>query len=127
MCPASAGHGPPGTTRSYDHIFTFFDSGRAKAIPSTDIHVFMASPVSAPDVAVPEDTQHHMRIVAIFVIFMGSMIGVLLPVVFRTRKESLGFNVVKQIGTGVVLATGIVHVLPDANTALSDPALGEYC
>ena len=73
----------------------------------------------------PEDTQHHLRIVAIFVIFVGSLIGVLLPAAFRSRREGLGFSFVKQIGSGVVLATGIVHVLPDANAALSDPALGE--
>ena len=83
----------------------------------------MASP--APDVLVPEDTHQHLRIVAIFVIFVGSLIGVLLPAAFRSRKEGLGFSFVKQIGSGVVLATGIVHVLPDANAALSDPALGE--
>ena len=64
----------------------------------------MASP--APDVFVPEDTQHHLRIVAIFVIFVGSMLGVMLPVAFRSRKEGLGFSFVKQVPTsrGAVLA-----------------------
>lgn len=87
----------------------------------------MASPVSASDVLMQQDTHQHLRIVAIFVIFVSSLVGVLLPVAFRSRKEGLAFSFVKQIGSGVVLATGVVHVLPDANAALSDPALGECC
>ena len=85
----------------------------------------MASPGSAP--AVPEDTHEHLRIAAVFVIFVASLTGVLLPVAFGRRNDSLVFSLVKQIGSGVVLATGIVHVLPDANTALSDPSLGACC
>lgn len=84
----------------------------------------MASPLSAPDVLVPEDTHDHLLIAAVFVIFVASLIGVLLPVAFRNRKEGLVFSCIKQVGSGVVLATGIVHVLPDAAAALSDPALG---
>ena len=57
----------------------------------------MASPAAAPDVLVPEDTQYHLRIVAIVVIFLGSLLGVLLPVAFRRRKEGLAFSFVKQV------------------------------
>ena len=85
----------------------------------------MASPVTAPEMFVLEDRHDHLRIAAVFIIFVASLSGVLLPVTFGSRKEGLAFSLVKQIGSGVVLGTGIVHVLPNANTALSDPALGE--
>ncbi|KAI3714887.1 hypothetical protein L6452_21848 [Arctium lappa] len=41
------------------------------------------------------------------------------------RPESNGFLTIKFFVVGVILATGFVHVFPDANESLENPYLGD--
>ncbi|KAK4152654.1 Zinc/iron permease [Chaetomidium leptoderma] len=68
-----------------------------------------------------------LRIGSIFVIFVGSAIGALLPVFLarssRMRVPKLCFFVAKYFGTGVILATAWMHLLSPASDNLRDECL----
>lgn len=68
----------------------------------------------------------NLKLISIFVIFFTSVIGITLPV-FLARFLFQGKTVhdkailiIKCFAAGVILSTSLVHVLPDAFTALSD-------
>ncbi|KAL3369341.1 hypothetical protein AABB24_009931 [Solanum stoloniferum] len=68
----------------------------------------------------------NLKLISIFVIFFTSVIGITLPV-FLARFLFHGKTVhdkailiIKCFAAGVILSTSLVHVLPDAFTALSD-------
>ncbi|CAI9093302.1 OLC1v1028771C2 [Oldenlandia corymbosa var. corymbosa] len=67
---------------------------------------------------------------AIASIFTASLIGVCIPVLGKTipslSPESNLFFVVKAFAAGVILATGFIHVLPDAFESLTSPCLPEH-
>ncbi|OVA12742.1 Zinc/iron permease [Macleaya cordata] len=69
------------------------------------------------------------KIAAIVSILLASAIGVSLPVVGKTipalRPESDIFFLVKAFAAGVILATGFIHILPDAFNDLTSPCLNE--
>ena len=69
-----------------------------------------------------------LRIAAIFVIAIGSALGMFLPLLLQRwrafDRKKAPFFVLKAFGAGVILATGIVHMYPAANSALSSPCLG---
>ncbi|CAI9093300.1 OLC1v1028769C1 [Oldenlandia corymbosa var. corymbosa] len=66
---------------------------------------------------------------AIASIFLASLVGVCIPVLGRKipslSPESNVFFVVKAFAAGVILATGFIHVLPDAFESLTSPCLPE--
>lgn len=68
-----------------------------------------------------------LRIGSIFIIFVGSAIGALLPVFLartsRMRVPKLCFFIAKYFGTGVILATAWMHLLSPASDNLRDPCL----
>ncbi|ETS83713.1 hypothetical protein PFICI_05589 [Pestalotiopsis fici W106-1] len=68
-----------------------------------------------------------LRISAIFVILVSSLLGAILPVVLaRSRRINvppITFFVAKYFGTGVIIATSIMHLLVPAFDALSSPCL----
>ncbi len=69
-----------------------------------------------------------LRIASIFIILVGSMLGVFLPMALaRTspnwRYSKLAFFVCKYFGSGVILATAFMHLLSPAVEALSDECL----
>ncbi len=68
-----------------------------------------------------------LRIASIFVIFVGSAIGALLPVFLartsRMRVPKLCFFVAKYFGTGVILATAWMHLLSPASDNFRDECL----
>lgn len=68
-----------------------------------------------------------LRIASIFVIFIGSAIGALLPVFLarsaRLRVPKLCFFIAKYFGTGVILATAWMHLLSPASDNLRDECL----
>ncbi|RZC48276.1 hypothetical protein C5167_041217 [Papaver somniferum] len=70
-----------------------------------------------------------LKIISIAVILFASAIGVCLPVVGRRipalHPESNIFIVVKSFAAGVILATGFIHILPDAFEDLTSPCLKE--
>lgn len=70
-----------------------------------------------------------LNLIAIAAILIASMIGVCLPVVTRSIP-ALGpdrnlFSLVKAFASGVILATGYMHVLPDSFEDLTSPCLPE--
>ena len=72
----------------------------------------------------------NLRVAAFFIIFVCSAAGVTLPVVLR-MSAGVGnpmrggwLFIAKAFGAGVILAVGLIHVMPDANNTLGDPCLG---
>ncbi|WJZ80167.1 hypothetical protein VitviT2T_000104 [Vitis vinifera] len=69
------------------------------------------------------------KLAAIFSILAASLIGVALPTLGKKipalRPENDVFFAVKAFAAGVILATGFIHVLPDAFESLTSPCLGE--
>ncbi|KAL2020842.1 hypothetical protein VTK56DRAFT_7935 [Thermocarpiscus australiensis] len=68
-----------------------------------------------------------LRIASIFIIFVGSALGALLPVLLarssRLRVPKHVFFVAKYFGTGVILATAWMHLLSPASDNLRDECL----
>ncbi|KAF3775644.1 Zinc-regulated transporter 2 [Nymphaea thermarum] len=70
-----------------------------------------------------------LKIAALVSILVCSFIGVLLPLAGKfvpaLRPERDAFFAVKSFAAGVILATGFIHVLPDAFESLSSSCLSE--
>ncbi|ESQ31713.1 hypothetical protein EUTSA_v10005485mg [Eutrema salsugineum] len=64
------------------------------------------------------------KIGAFFSILVAGVIGVCSPI-FGLNSESNFFMFVKAFAAGVILATGFVHILPDATESLTSPCIGE--
>ncbi|KAG0099699.1 high-affinity Zn(2+) transporter zrt1 [Podila epicladia] len=70
-----------------------------------------------------------LHIASVFIILAASTAGVFMPVIaskFRSLRISARvLTLGKQFGTGVILATGFIHMLPTAMSNLSSPCLGK--
>ncbi|XP_038883427.1 fe(2+) transport protein 1-like [Benincasa hispida] len=70
-----------------------------------------------------------LKLIAIASILVASMIGVSLPLFSRTvpvlQPDGNPFAIVKAFASGVILATGYMHVLPDSFDCLTSPCLPE--
>ncbi|KAK4750299.1 hypothetical protein SAY87_027748 [Trapa incisa] len=68
-----------------------------------------------------------LKIIAIVSILVASMIGVYLPIFTRSvpflKPDSNTFAIVKAFASGVILATGYMHVLPDSFEYLNSDCL----
>ncbi|KAF9327837.1 high-affinity Zn(2+) transporter zrt1 [Podila minutissima] len=87
-----------------------------------------------PDECRPESTDLEsyntsLHIASVFIILAASTAGVFMPVIaskFRSLRISARvLTLGKQFGTGVILATGFIHMLPTAMSNLSSPCLGK--
>lgn len=69
------------------------------------------------------------KLVAISSILIASAIGVSLPMLGKKiptlRPENDIFFMIKAFAAGVILATGFIHVLPDAFESLTSPCLSQ--
>ncbi|XP_043717939.1 zinc transporter 5-like [Telopea speciosissima] len=69
------------------------------------------------------------KITAIFSILIGGTIGVCLPTLGKKypalRPENNIFFIIKAFAAGVILATGFIHILPDAFNQLTSPCLNQ--
>ncbi|XP_021901531.1 zinc transporter 8-like isoform X2 [Carica papaya] len=69
------------------------------------------------------------KVVAISTILLAGAIGVCLPILGKKiqtfRPENNIFFFVKAFAAGVILATGFVHILPDAYESLTSPCLAQ--
>ncbi|PRQ30107.1 putative zinc/iron permease [Rosa chinensis] len=69
------------------------------------------------------------KLVAISSILIASAIGVCLPMLGKKiptlRPENDIFFMIKAFAAGVILATGFIHVLPDAFESLTSPCLSQ--
>ncbi|KAF8112633.1 hypothetical protein N665_0063s0116 [Sinapis alba] len=64
------------------------------------------------------------KIGAFFSILVAGVLGVCLPIL-GLKSEINFFMFVKAFAAGVILATGFVHILPDATESLTSPCIGE--
>ncbi|XP_042397407.1 zinc transporter 8-like [Zingiber officinale] len=68
-----------------------------------------------------------LKIAAIFSILASGSLGVSIPLLGRwvpaLRPEKDWFFVIKAFAAGVILATGFIHILPDAFGSLTSPCL----
>ncbi|ROV89950.1 hypothetical protein VMCG_10103 [Cytospora schulzeri] len=75
------------------------------------------------------DGRMGLRISSIFVIFIGSVLGAVVPIVLarseRMRIPKTAFFIAKYFGSGVIIATAFIHLLAPANEALSSPCFPE--
>ncbi|RYO96586.1 hypothetical protein DL764_007447 [Monosporascus ibericus] len=93
---------------------------------SEEVGAFNANPDC--DAGNEYDGRMGLRISAIFVILVGSLLGTMLPVVLaRYSKMRAGpaFFIAKYFGSGVIIATAFMHLLSPAYEALSSPCLPE--
>ncbi|KAF3776868.1 Zinc transporter 5 [Nymphaea thermarum] len=76
-----------------------------------------------------KDEALKLRIGGVFLILTAGAVGVCIPIVGRSfpllSAGSSGFFVVKAFAAGVILSTGMVHILPDAFESLGSPCLKE--
>ncbi|KAK1280774.1 Zinc transporter 8 [Acorus gramineus] len=72
----------------------------------------------------------HLKISAIASILIAGAIGVSLPILGKSfsalRPDRVFFFLVKAFAAGVILATGFIHVLPDAFENLTSPCLDPH-
>ena len=73
------------------------------------------------------DGRMGLRIASIFVILVGSLIGAVFPV-YAERHRGLNvpawaFFIAKYFGSGVIVATALIHLLAPATDALTNPCL----
>ncbi|CAN1810204.1 Probable zinc transporter 10 [Linum perenne] len=70
-----------------------------------------------------------LKLIATFAILVASVVGVCLPLVTRSvpalNPERSLFVIVKSFASGIILATGFMHVLPDSFDMLSSSCLKE--
>lgn len=72
----------------------------------------------------------NLKFVAMACILVAGVCGIALPLVGRNsrilRTDGNLFFSAKAFAAGVILATGFVHMLPDATEALTDPCLPSF-
>ena len=88
---------------------------------------------SDPAAAAAQDECHsvpsalRLKLIAIPTILFSSVVGVCLPLFARSvpalQPDRSLFSVVKAFASGVILATGYMHVLPDSFDSLTSPCL----
>lgn len=70
-----------------------------------------------------------LKFVAIASILAAGAVGVIIPILGRSvsalRPESNLFFVIKAFAAGVILATGLIHILPEAFQSLTSPCLAQ--
>ena len=90
--------------------------------------VALAARCAAEAAADPATAALSLRIAAVFIICAASAIGVFLPLALsRSRPFARGrvsFFVLKAFGAGVILATGLVHMMPASLEALGNECAG---
>ncbi|KAI0378896.1 Zinc/iron permease [Hypomontagnella monticulosa] len=80
----------------------------------------------------PEDEEYNLelRIGAVFIILAVSLLTCAFPIIAKKfPRINLSSNIVfaiRHFGTGVLIATAFVHLLPKAFTNLGDPCLSDF-
>lgn len=107
----------------------FFFLGLLIVLPVTVIgDCTCTTDAGAADSGTSKQAQRY-KLAAIASILVAGAIGVCLPILGKVvpalRPEKDIFFIVKAFAAGVILATGFIHVLPDAFDHLTDPCLTE--
>lgn len=77
----------------------------------------------------PADTRHTLalKLGAIASILASGALGILIPILSKRipslRPETDAFLIIKSFAAGVILATGMIHILPNAFERLTSPCL----
>ncbi|KAI5803508.1 zinc/iron transporter [Peziza echinospora] len=84
----------------------------------------------ATDCAVSDrDYNRGLRIGALFIVLATSSIAVFLPIVLaeftKLALNGIIFTIIKQFGTGVIVATAFIHLLTHANLMFTNRCIGE--
>lgn len=102
--------------------------------------LLIPSVIAAEDCQCPEDTEEDTgernatlamkyKVIAIATILVAGIIGVVIPLLGKVipalSPEKDIFFVIKAFAAGVILATGFIHVLPDAYENLTSSKLKE--
>ncbi|KAI5856877.1 ZIP zinc transporter-domain-containing protein [Tricharina praecox] len=70
-----------------------------------------------------------LRIGSIFIVLATSAISVFLPLLLRrftkVKGSNIAFTLIKQFGTGVIIATAFVHLLTHADLMFTNDCVGE--
>ncbi|KAL6314747.1 hypothetical protein AAG906_027095 [Vitis piasezkii] len=68
-----------------------------------------------------------LKVIAIFSILIASILGISFPILLQgmplLKPDGKVFVLIKAFASGVILATGYVHVLPDSIESLTSPCL----
>ncbi|KAG0259001.1 hypothetical protein BG011_002864 [Mortierella polycephala] len=88
---------------------------------------------NVPDAATGEDYNLSLHIGGLFANMAASTLGVLLPILFAyttfnaktTSKIQAAIQTARTFGSGVIIATAFIHMLPSAFGDLADPSLPE--
>ncbi|KAF9615111.1 hypothetical protein IFM89_021682 [Coptis chinensis] len=68
-----------------------------------------------------------LKVIAIAAILIAGVVGIAVPLIGKNRRylktDGNMFFTAKAFAAGVILATGFVHMLPDASNALTNPCL----
>lgn len=69
------------------------------------------------------------KLIAMASIFVASLIGVCIPILAKNcsylNPENDFYFLIKAFAAGVILATGFIHILPNAFETLTNPCIGE--
>ena len=74
----------------------------------------------------PNNYDYGLHVGAVFIIMVCSTIGAVLPIVSASCGGSaMGYSIAlgKHVGTGIVLACGLIHMLQPAAASLTDPCV----
>ncbi|XP_078164163.1 zinc transporter 7-like [Carex rostrata] len=83
--------------------------------------------ISSSDTCRDESAAFHLKLTAIVAILISGVVGISIPLAGRKRRllrtDGAGFVLAKAVAAGVILATGFVHMLHDAQSALTNACL----
>ena len=115
---------------AHDHAAHGGSSAHDHALPLGVVALEGRELAAACALAAAEDPRAalDLRVAAIFIIAVGSALGMFLPLLLQRwrafDKNRAQFFVLKAFGAGVILATGVIHMYPAASSALASPCLG---
>ncbi|EFJ29347.1 hypothetical protein SELMODRAFT_91749 [Selaginella moellendorffii] len=81
---------------------------------------------SSDESCINKDEALRLKIAGIAAILVSSLLGVAIPLVFKSFNRTRVFFAGQCFAAGVILSTGFVHILPDAFAALTNPCLSEH-
>ncbi|KAJ0928547.1 putative zinc/iron permease [Helianthus annuus] len=93
-------------------------------------HVLAKCPCEPEEKEGKKNEALQYKLIALASILVAGALGVCIPfigkVVPALSPEKDGFFIIKAFAAGVILATGFIHVLPDAFDKLTNPCLNEH-
>lgn len=144
----------PSRTRAWSWISWIFSvlvtavavshlSSKLSHAPTQPVIEHAAQPVSSPVAspltkrascatggADPDEYNLPLHVGALFIILTVSFLGCAFPILAAKipglRIPGRFFFIVRHFGTGVLIATAFVHLLPTAFTSLGNPCLGDF-